>query len=109
MCELGVIGMGQGGKQQYWAPYGTWKEKSENLTVSKELKALRKEVEVRNRNESQYITITLAKAQQAILGQCKNQICRGKCGCRRNNRFCTSSCHCAGNCTNTTDFFKPAE
>lgn len=118
MCEHGVIGMGHSGRQQYWAPYGTWKEKSENQTVSGKLKAIREEVKMGGFNEKAHGTITLAKAQEAILGhkmngrgvcKCKNRVCGGRCGCRNNNRFCTSSCHCGGNCTYTADFFKPAE
>jgi hypothetical protein len=118
VCEHGVIGMGQGGKQQYWAPYGTWKEKSENLTVSKELKSIREMVKAGNFNKDEHKTITLAKAQEAILGhklngrgmcRCKNHICGGRCGCRRDNRFCTSACHCRRNCSYTAELFKPAE
>ena len=93
VCEHGVIGSGHGGKQQYWAPHGTWREKSENLTVSTRLKEIREEVNAGSFNEEEH----------------KNHFCGGNCGCRRNNRFCTSSCHCGGNCSYTTDFFKPAK
>jgi len=118
VCEHGVIGMGRGGKQQYWAPYGTWKEKSENLMVNETLQSLSKAIKKGSFNKKEHSTITLAKAQETTLGhkmngrgqcRCKKQKCGAKCGCRQNNRFCTSSCLCGGNCLWTEEYFTPAE
>jgi len=116
VCEHGVIGTGQGGKQTYWVPHGTWREKSANLTVSERLKQLSDEIKTGTLNEKDHETTTLAKAQEKILGhklngrglcKCKNRICGGNCGCRRNNKFCNSSCGCGGNCQYTESLFQP--
>ena len=110
VCEHGVIGKGQNGRNEMWVPSDMYCVRNDNQTLPKRLKAIRDAVIAGTFDERNRTHISTKRAQMLSLGhdangrrkcKCKNQRCRRGCGCVANGSHCNSGCMCGGNCDHT--------